>query len=248
MTDVAAETDLPGALDELSRACRILEMEGHGDMTLGHLSLRDPERRGFWLKRNRIGLGEVMGADDFVLVDWDGRQLAGSGGRHSEWPIHSEILHLRPDVEVVAHTHPFHACVFSASLDPLQPFSLNADYFIDVPRHVDQVALITTKDEGVALARSLGEGFAVVIANHGVTFCGTSIAHATCVGVFLEKACKAQLAGQAAGFRVSMPDRATRARRNSQMMTPAHVEHSWHYFCRKLEARSGTGGAVPVFG
>ena len=151
MTDVAAETDLRGALDELARACRILEMEGHGDMTLGHLSLRDPERRGFWLKRNRIGLGEVMGADDFVLVDWDGRQLAGSGGRHSEWPIHSEILRLRPDVQVVAHTHPFHACVFSASLDPLQPFSLDADYFIDVPRHVDQVALITTKDEGVAL-------------------------------------------------------------------------------------------------
>jgi L-fuculose-phosphate aldolase len=246
MTDIAAETDLRAALDELSRACRILEMEGHGDMTLGHLSLRDPERRGFWLKRNRIGLGEVMGADDFVLVDWNGRQLAGSGGRHSEWPIHSEILRMRPDVEVVAHTHPFHACVFSVSLDPLQPFGLDADYFIDVPRHVDQVALITTKDEGVALARSLGKAFAVFIANHGVTFCGTSVAHATCVGVFLEKACKAQLAGQAAGFRASMPDRATRARRNSQMMTPAHVEHSWRYFCRKLEARSGTGG--PVFG
>jgi L-fuculose-phosphate aldolase len=246
MTDVAAETDLRAALDELSRACRILEMEGHGDMTLGHLSLRDPERRGFWLKRNRIGLGEVMGADDFVLVDWDGRQLAGSGGRHSEWPIHSEILRMRPDVEVVAHTHPFHACVFSASLDPLQPFGLDADYFIDVPRHVDQVALITTKDEGAALARSLGKAFAVFIANHGVTFCGTSVAHATCVGVFLEKACKAQLAGQAAGFRASMPDRATRATRNSQMMTPAHLEHSWRYFCRKLEARSGAG--VPIFG
>jgi len=66
------ETDLRKSLDELSRACRILEMEGHGDMTLGHLSLRDPEGRGFWLKRNRIGLGEVQGAGDFVLVDWDG--------------------------------------------------------------------------------------------------------------------------------------------------------------------------------
>jgi ribulose-5-phosphate 4-epimerase/fuculose-1-phosphate aldolase len=108
------ETDLRASLDELARGCRILEMEGHGDMTLGHLSWRDPQQRGFWLKRNRIGLGEVLGADDFVLVDWDGRQLAGSGGRHSEWPIHSEILRLRPDVHVVAHTHPFHACVFSA--------------------------------------------------------------------------------------------------------------------------------------
>src|SRR5262249_51070718 len=50
--------------------------------------------------------------------------------------------------------------------------------------------------------------------------------------------CKAQLAGQAAGFRAFIPDRATRARRNSQMMTPVHWDHCWHYFCRKLKARS----------
>ena len=241
------ETDLEKSLDDLARACRILEMQGHGDMTLGHLSLRDPAGRGFWLKRNRIALGEVCGADDFVLVDWDGQQLTGSGGRHSEWPIHSEILRVRPDVQVVAHTHPFHACVVSASLDPLQPFGLDADYFIDVPRHIDQVALITTKEEAAGLARALGQGFAVFMANHGVTFAGTSVPHATCVGVFLEKACKAQLAGQAAGFRASMPDLVTREKRRSQMMTPAHWEHCWHYFCRKLAARGGTGEAAPVF-
>ena len=91
-----------------------------------------------------------------MLVDWDGQQIAGTGGRHSEWPIHSEILRLRPDVQVVAHTHPFHACVFSASLDPLQPFTVDADYFVDVPRHEADVALITTKEEGAALANALG--------------------------------------------------------------------------------------------
>jgi ribulose-5-phosphate 4-epimerase/fuculose-1-phosphate aldolase len=231
-------------LDELARACRILEMEGHGDMTLGHLSMRDPEGRGFWMKRNRIGLGEVMGPDDFVLVDWDGNQIAGSGTRHSEWPIHSEILRARPDVEVVGHTHPFHACVFSASVEPLQAFTLDADYFIDVPRHDDDVALITTKDEGVAVARSLGAGFVVFMGNHGVTFCGTTVAHATCVGVFIEKACKIQLAGQAAGFRSRMPEPATREKRRSQIMTPVHWDHSWNYFCRKLEARDGN---TPVY-
>jgi L-fuculose-phosphate aldolase len=250
MTDVVLEPDLRKSLDELARACRILEMEGHGDMTLGHLSLRDPAQRGFWLKRNRIGLGEVLGAEDFVLVDWDGEQIAGSGGRHSEWPIHSEILRLRPDVQVVAHTHPFHACVFSASLEPLQPFTLDADYFIDVPRHEADVALITTKEEGIALAQSLGGGFAVLMGNHGVTFCGRSVPHAGCVGIFLEKACKAQLAGQGAGFLASVPGRSTRERRNSQIMTPVHWEHSWNYFCRKLNARGGAAGGEPaaIFG
>jgi ribulose-5-phosphate 4-epimerase/fuculose-1-phosphate aldolase len=70
-------------LTEAARACRILDMEGHGDMTLGHLSVRESDGRGLWMKRNQIGLGEVLGSEDFVLVDWDGQQIAGSGGRHS---------------------------------------------------------------------------------------------------------------------------------------------------------------------
>ena len=244
------DPDLTAALTDLARACRILEMEGHGDMTLGHLSLRDPAGRGFWMKRNRIGLGEVLGPDDFVLVDWDGEKIAGSGGRHSEWPIHSEILRVRADVQVVAHTHPFHACVFSASLDPLAPSTLDADYFVAVPRHEDEVALITTKDEGAALARALGLHVAVFMASHGVTFCGTSVMHATCVGVFLEKACKAQLAGLGAGFCPGLPNAATRVKRHGQIMTPTHWEHSWNYFCRKLAARASNpdGSPAPLFG
>jgi ribulose-5-phosphate 4-epimerase/fuculose-1-phosphate aldolase len=250
MIDFELDPGLSALLAELACACRILEMEGHGDMTLGHLSMRAPDGRGFLMKRNQIGLGEVLGAEDFVLLDWSGVKIAGAGNRHSEWPIHSEILLCRPDVQVVAHTHPFHASVFSASSGPLQPFTLDADYFVDVPRHQDCRALITTKDQGATLARSLGDGFAVLMANHGLTFCGTSVPHATCVGIFLEKACKAQLAGEAAGFQRSMLSRPVREERNRQIMTPVHWEHSWNYYCRKLEqrTRSGTCETRPVFG
>jgi L-fuculose-phosphate aldolase len=112
------------------------------------------------------------------------------------------------------------------------------------------VALITTKEEGAALARALGPHFAVLMANHGATFCGTSVMHATCVGIFLEKACKAQLAGSAAAFRPGLPNAATRAKRYGQIMTSTHWEHSWNYFCRKLKARteSADGAPAPLFG
>jgi len=223
------------ALERLAKACRILEMQGHGDMSLGHVSLRDPEGRGFWLKRNRAGLGEIRGPQDFVLVAFSGEKLAGEGGRHSEWPIHSEILKRRPDVQVVAHTHPLHAAVLSGGREALLPYTLDADYFVDLPRHADEVALVTTPAEGAALAQSLGPHFAVLMANHGVTFCGTSIEHATCVGVFLEKACKAHLLGKAAGLQPNVLGAEVRAKRHAQIMTPAHIEHSWDYFCRMLD-------------
>ena len=219
-------------LELLALACRILEAEGHGDMTLGHLSVRDPGGRGFWMKRNRAALGEIRGPEDFVLVSWSGEKLEGQGGRHSEWPIHSEVLKLRPDVQVVAHTHPLHASVFSGGTEALLPYTLDADYFADLPRHEDDVALVTTVQEGEALARSLGPHFAVLMANHGVTFCGTSVEHATCVGVFLEKACRAHLLGKAAGLPLHPVAPEVRARRHAQIMTATHVTHSWDYFRR----------------
>jgi len=219
-------------LQKLAAACRILEREGHGDMTLGHVSLRDPDGRGFWMKRNRAALGEIRGPEDFVLVSWSGEKLEGAGGRHSEWPIHSEILKRRADVNMVAHTHALHASILSGSSDELLPFTLDADYFAGLPRHADEVALITTPEEGAALAESLGQHFAVLMSNHGVTFCGTSIEHATCVGVFLEKACRAHVLGKAAGLTPNALSAAVRAKRHAQIMTPAHVEHSWNYFLR----------------
>jgi ribulose-5-phosphate 4-epimerase/fuculose-1-phosphate aldolase len=116
-----------------------------------------------------------------------------------------------------------------------------------VPRHDADVALIVQKSEGEALAHSLDRHFAVFIANHGVTFCGTTIEHAVCVGVFLEKACRAHLIGSAANLRTTMPDRAVRERRHKQIMTPVHWEHCWNYFCRKLDARGKSSGDAAVF-
>lgn len=234
-------------LNLLARACRILEMEGHGDMTLGHLSLRDPEGRGCWLKRNAFGLGEIQSHVDFVLVDWEGNKLEGEGGRHSEWPIHSEILRLRSDIQVVAHTHPVHASVMSAFGEPPAPYTLEADYFEQVPVHRDEVALLKTKAQGEALARSLGPHFAVLMANHGVTFCGTSIEHATCVGIFLERAARRHLMGASAGKAGIFPSEPVRAVRRGQIMTPVHIEHSWNYFARKLAWLETTSGAANLF-
>lgn len=241
------DPELKSQLDQLARACRILEMEGHGDMTLGHLSLRDPQGRGYWLKRNAYGLGEIESSRDFVLVDHDGQQLAGEGGRHSEWPIHSQIFLARPDVAVVAHTHPPHASVLSAFATPLLPFTLDADYFEQVPSHRDDSALLKTKEQGRALAQALGPHHAILMANHGVTFCGTSIEHATCIGLFLERAARLHVMGASLQGQALFPDVATRAKRHGQIMAPIHIEHSWNYFSRKLDWLAANGADARIF-
>ena len=42
---------------------------------------------------------------------------------------------------------------------------------------------------------------------------------------------------------------AARLKRNGQIMTPVHWEHSWNYFCRKLAACAAAAGGPgkPIF-
>ena len=132
-------------------------------MTQGHLTIRDPDGRGFWMKRTGIGFAEVKGQKDFVLVDLAGDRLAGTGGVHGEWPIHAEIFRSRPDVNAVGHTHPFYACVFSACKEPLRAVAHEAASLKGaVPRYTGTSNLIDTPQLGRDVAQALGSGPAVL--------------------------------------------------------------------------------------
>lgn len=225
-------------LDELACAHRVLALNGHVNMTLGHMALRDQQDRGFWLKRTGLGFEEV-GPADFILVDFDGNKLLGSGGRHAEWPIHSEIFRARPDVHVVAHSHPINAAVFSACDTDLKGVCHEGVMLSDrVAYYRKARGLIRTVEQGRDLAVVLGTKSTVLMKNHGVTTCGQTIGAAALAAIFVEKACNAQLAAAASQFGWSGPDEAdllpggaARLDLNQQIVTDF-----WSYFMRRLEA------------
>jgi L-fuculose-phosphate aldolase len=230
------DQNLDAALTELAHGCRVLHIEGHADMTLGHLSLRDPGGRGVWLKRSGIGLGEVQGAEDFVLIDFSGQRLAGDGRLHKEWPIHTEILRQRPDVNVVGHSHPFHATAFSAMDVPLSAVTNEAVYLGGAPgRFSETTGLIDTPALGNSLARDLAGASTVLMRNHGITFVGAGIATATMMGVFLERACRSQLALLATGlaFNATAPEEI--AEKHAEIFDPGLIDTFWAFFKRRAD-------------
>lgn len=233
---------LTAELDKGALACRILEMEGHATRTLGHMALRDPEGRGFWLKRRDITFGEVYDWRDFVLVDFDGKQLMGRGERHSEWPIHAEILKCRPDINVTVHSHPLHGRVFSASKEPLRPVSNPGNYFLQPPPRFETTSeLIRTAEVGRDMAQCLGDNSAIFLRNHGVVFCGATIAKATIIGIQLEVACQEQLMIMATGTSWSTPEGEEQTRKFNATGRPATVERSFKYYSRRLAATVALG-------
>jgi len=222
-------------LSELAEACRILEMEGHGNMTLGHLSLRDPDGRGVWMKRTGISLGEVSGPDDFLLVDFGGNLLAGSGTRHAEWPIHTEIYRARPELNTIAHTYPFYGSVLGATAAPIAAVTREACYFDGrVARFSITSNLITTPERARKLAEVLGPHYAVLMHNHGVAFCGRNTPECVVVGVVLERVCKSIVALNATGLEWS-PAREAEEMQPAAGVIPEHeTARFWNYYRRKL--------------
>ena len=231
---MAGEREGPvGLRTRLAVACNILAMEGHTDISLGHASVREPGAQEYWIKASGIGLEEVT-ERDLVLMDLDGKKLAGDRTPHRELPIHAEIFRARPDVCAVVHTHPLYATALAATPTPLRPVSHEGALFLALPRFVQTTDLIITREQGQALAESLGPHNAVLLKNHGVVTVGVSIEEATLLAIFLEKAALMQsLAASFGPFEWTDPKEA--AEKRERIYHPRAMQTFWEYYRRKLE-------------
>lgn len=227
------KADVQAQLAELCAAHRVLAAEGHEDRTSGHVSWRDADGRGFWMKRSQIGMDEVLTPDDLLLLDFDGKILAGKGSRHHEWPIHSEILRARPDVHAVGHTHAFYSQIFAATDEPMHPVGKEGAWFDDQPKFQETCSLIRTPELGVRVAATLGAADAVFLMSHGIAFTGTRIRECVMVGIFLESAVRAQVTLAMTGFRYKWPTEEDARAKRAQTRTATGIDNYWNYVIRR---------------
>lgn len=221
--------------DLVATASRILAAAGQGDLIWGHASVRDPDGRGAWLKAAGWGLEEVT-ADRVHLVSPDGEVVAGDGPRHSEYPIHTEIMIARPDVGAVVHTHPPHAVALAATGQPLRPVSHAANYFVppEVPRFTRTADLILTRELGKAVAAELGPARALFLVNHGIVTVGPDLQTATVAAVLLERACAQQLLTRGFGGWPSWSGPDESLSKRSHIYGEGPVRGVWDYLVRSL--------------
>jgi ribulose-5-phosphate 4-epimerase/fuculose-1-phosphate aldolase len=182
---------------DVAWACRILAMDGHGDFTLGHVSVRDGEV--VHMKPNGIGLEEVS-PGDVLTIDLDGNKLAGAGPVHLEAVLHTAVYRARPDVGSVIHTHPPYATALGATSAELQLLNHDAVLFKDGLAYFDDTAeLIVSAKQGNAVAQALGDKRAVMMRGHGVLMTGNSVPWAVYGALTLERVIRIQTIASALG-------------------------------------------------
>jgi L-fuculose-phosphate aldolase len=173
-------------------------MEGHGDYTLGHISVRDADNN-VLMKRNGIGLEEV--SDDALLtIDLNGKRVAGDGPIHLEAVLHTAVYRARPDVNAVVHTHPLYSTAFGAVDARLEMINHDAVLFYDGLAYFDDTAeLIVTPAQGEAVAAALGDKRVVMMRGHGVLVTGKTLPWVVYTALTLERVLQIQAIANSLG-------------------------------------------------
>jgi L-fuculose-phosphate aldolase len=229
--------------ERVALASQVLALEDHGDLVWGHVSVRDPQGRGAWVKASTWGFEEIT-PERVLLVGWEGEVLAGEGRRHAEYPIHTEIMGARPDVQSVVHTHAPHAVAFASLAHPLRPISHEGTFFVppDIARFTQTGDLILTRELGRALATTLGRRNAALMLHHGITAAAENIETAVVTAILLERACWKQLLAMAAGeIKTWSSDEEALAKR-SHCYPPELIRQAWTYLVRRTAARDHAMG------
>ncbi len=189
--DAAAERQ---ARIDLAAAFRLTARFGWHEAVANHFSLAlDPEGRRILVNPRWRHFARVR-ASDLLLLDVDdpGVMDRPDAPDPTAWCIHGALHRLRPEVRCVLHTlMPYATTLTSLEDSRVLPIDQNSARFFGRIAHDDGYGgFATSEDEGMRMARALGDKPILFLKNHGVIVTGRSVAHAFDELYYLEKACQ----------------------------------------------------------
>src|SRR3984885_11015932 len=137
---------------------------------------------------------------DLILVNEDGEVVIGDEPINTAaFAIHSEIHKARPDVHAACHAHSVYGKAFSVFGRELDMITQDALRFYKSHSVYDNFGgIVLDRAEGIRIAKSLGNGKACILQNHGLLTVGQSVDEAAFWFISLDKTCHAQLLVDAA--------------------------------------------------
>ena len=155
----------------------------------GNLSIRIPDEDAMVITPTANRYRNLKAAD-MVVVGFDGNvdeARSGERGPSSEYRIHAALLSRRPRAGAVVHVHP-------------PETTAHAVWGRKIPVIVEETAILLggpvpcapyrrtgTRELVEAIVEGLGDGNAVMLANHGLLTCGRTLGDAVDAAMVIEK-------------------------------------------------------------
>jgi ribulose-5-phosphate 4-epimerase/fuculose-1-phosphate aldolase len=183
---------------------------GAAEDILGHVSVRSPTGDGVLVRSrgpHEHGLLFTR-PDDVHEAPDDGAPLPHDYRLPNEFPIHSQVLRARPDVDAVVHVHP--PAVVACELAGLQLRPIIGAYNIPAMRMArngfpvfSRSVLINTDELGRAVADALGGSPACILRGHGIVTVGETVEQAVVRALNIESLARVTLDSACRG---TLPD------------------------------------------
>ncbi len=208
---------------DLAACYRLVAHYRMTDLIYTHISARVPGPEHHFLI-NAYGLMfDEITASALVKVDLDGNILedeTGLGINEAGYVIHSAVHRAREDVQCVIHTHTGAGIAVSAQAGGLLNISQHSMRFHNRMAYHDYEGIALDLDEQSRLQANLGNKFAMILRNHGLLACGTSVADAWDNIYYMERSCQAQIAAQSGGGPLTICSDAVAERVATQFQRP----------------------------
>jgi len=156
---------------------------------------------------NPFGLRyDEITASNLVEVTPEGKVInSDSSINDTGYIIHGAIHRTRKDIACVMHTHSRAGLAVSCFEDGLQPIIQDAAIFYNRVSYHDWEGMSTESEECERLSKSLGKNNVMILRNHGLLTCGTTIAEAFMLMYYLDRACKNQIDTMSTGMKINVP-------------------------------------------
>lgn len=108
--------------------------------------------------------------------------------------IHSAIHEARPNINCVAHSHSTYGRAFATlgkSLDIITQDS--CAFYKDIALYDKFGGIVHGREEGITIAKALGQKKAAILSNHGLLTVGETVESCVFWFMSLEKCCQVQL-------------------------------------------------------
>jgi L-fuculose-phosphate aldolase len=170
----------------------------------------------------------------------EGKLLEGKGRVHSELPIHAEIYRRRKDIVSVIHVHPLHCVLLSSVFDGrLNIVGHSGMHFSGGIPFYDSLDLVRTKEQGIALAETMGDKLFVLMKNHGIVTAGRSLEEAVILAIDFEAAAKEHLMISHFQNLRQVPGEIAQ-KMAAKLFIPEQLQMMWDFYCRRAERLSKT--------
>jgi ribulose-5-phosphate 4-epimerase/fuculose-1-phosphate aldolase len=191
---------------DLAACYRLFVRYGWTDLIYTHLTARVPGTTDQYLINPYGLMFDEITASSLLKVDFGGNVLEGDPPyNEAGHAIHTAVLKARPDINAVLHSHTRAGMAVSTMDCGLLPLTQQSNEIMAyVRRHPYDVAT-DSETECDRLGEDLGDGYALILENHGLLVAGRSMDEAFHFHYTLENACKVQVDALASGQKLVVP-------------------------------------------